>query len=60
MTDDELTLAAIKGVISDLPPELREQCDAMIDHLHRMIEDAGDPVGPLAIALIGAEMQLKL
>jgi len=59
MTEDELTVLAIKGMISDLPPASREQCEAMADHLRRMINDAGDVIGPLAIALVGAELQVQ-
>jgi hypothetical protein len=56
VTEEEMTLLAIKGLISDLAPEQREQCEAMAEHLRRMIEDAGD-VGTLAFALVGAELQ---
>lgn len=56
MTEEQLTLLAIQGMISKLPTAQREQCEAMIEHLHRMVADAGDVVGPMAIALIGAEM----
>lgn len=58
MTDEEQqTILMIKGAISELPPAHREQCEAMAEHLRRMVNDAGDVVGPLAIALIGAELQ---
>jgi hypothetical protein len=59
MTEEELTVLAIKGAITELPPAEREQCEAMVEHLRRMVADAGSPVGTLAIALIGAELQLE-
>lgn len=55
---DRQTILAIKGVISELPPEMREQCYALVEHMRRMVEDAG-AVGPLAVALIGAELQAQ-
>ena len=58
MTEEELTILASKGAISELPPASREQCEAMIEHLRRMVADAGIAVGGLAVALIGAEMQM--
>lgn len=57
MTEEEQTILMIKGAISDLPLAQREQCEAMVEHLHRMIADAGIVVGGMAIALVGAEMQ---
>jgi len=57
MTDEQLTVLAIKGAIAELPPDLREQCNAMVEHLRRMVTDAGDVIGPLAVALVGAELQ---
>jgi hypothetical protein len=55
-TEEQETILMIKGAISELPPAQREQCEAMVEHLRRMVKDA-EPVGGLAIALIGAEMQ---
>jgi hypothetical protein len=57
MTDEEQTVLLIKGAIAELPAAEREQCESMVEHLRRMIADAGSPVGTLAIALIGAELQ---
>lgn len=58
MTEEEQTVLMIKGAIADLPPAQREQCEAMVEHLRRMVKDA-EPVGGFAIALIGAEMQIQ-
>lgn len=57
MTPEQETVLLIKGAISELPPSHQEACLELAEHLRRMIREAGDPVGPLAIALIGAEMQ---
>ncbi len=58
MTEDEQTVLMIKGAISELPVASREQCEELAGHIRRMVDEAGDVVGPLAVALIGAEMQL--
>lgn len=56
MTDEEQqTILMVKGAISELPPALREQCESMVEHLRRMVKDA-EPIGGLAIALVGAEL----
>lgn len=57
MTDDELTLAAIKGVIFDLPESERKLCETTIAELREII-NRNPTFGTLAIALLGAEMQL--
>jgi hypothetical protein len=59
MSQEEQTVWIIKGAISELPPELREACEELADHFRRQIEVAGSPVGPMAIALVGAELQAK-
>lgn len=59
MTEEEQTVLMIKGMIASLPPASREQCEAMVEHLRRMVSDAGDVVGPLSIALVGAELDAQ-
>lgn len=58
MTAEEETVLMIKGVISQLPQVDREACEELADHFRLQMLTAGDPVGSLALALVGAEMQL--
>ena len=59
MTTERETLLLIKGAISELPAAQREACNELIDHINRVILVAGEPVGSLALAFVGAEKQLK-
>lgn len=59
MTTEEQTVLLIKGMISDLPAVQQEACNELADHLRSQIERAGSPVGPLAMALVGAKMQAE-
>lgn len=56
LTEDEITVLAIKGAISELPPELEDACNEFAEHIRRMVKAAGSPVGELAVALVGAEL----
>lgn len=58
MSEYEQTVLMLKGLISELPPVQREACEELADHLRLQIETAGEPVGLLAISLVGAELQL--
>ena len=57
MTNEDQTVLMIKGLIAELPPAEREQCEELVHHINLMIKNAGQPVGTLALALVGAEMQ---
>ncbi len=59
MTPDEETLLMIRGAIASLPAAQVEACNELAEHMRRMIACAGEPVGTLAMALVGAEMQQK-
>lgn len=63
MTEEQLTVLAIKGMITELPPATREQAEAMAEHFRRMIRDAGTDagvrVGQVALALVGAELDAE-
>lgn len=48
----------IKGLISGLPAAEQEACNELAEHMRRQIKSAGEPVGTLAMALVGAEAQL--
>lgn len=57
MDPDKETVLVIKGAISELPAGQREACLELAEHLRAQIKVAGVPVGPMAFALVGAEMQ---
>lgn len=57
MTAEQQTILMIKGLITELPADQAEACHEVAQHLRRVIESAGEPVGTLALALIGAEAQ---
>lgn len=59
MTIEEQTLLIVKGVISELPAVQQEACNELAHHICVQIERAGSPVGPLAMALVGAKMQVE-
>ena len=59
MTDEEQTVLLIKGTISELPATEAEACLELADFLRQAVAKAGMPVGPMAIALVGAQMQLE-
>lgn len=58
MTPDEQTLLMIKGAISDLPAAQREACNELAEFIRYNLKNAGEPVGTLALALVGAEAQI--
>lgn len=57
MTQEQLNILIIKGSISELPTAQREACNELAEHMRRLIKQAGVPVGPYALALVGAEEQ---
>jgi hypothetical protein len=59
MTQDQQTILIIKGAISELPAEQAEACNELADHIRRVCKVAGEPVGTMALALVGAEMQSR-
>jgi hypothetical protein len=59
MTSEEQTVLLIRGMISQLPAAEREACEELVDHMKRAAKMAGEPVGTLAVALLGAEMQAE-
>jgi len=59
MTSEQETVYMIRGMITELPADQQEACNEVADHLRRVIESAGEPAGTLALALVGAEMQIK-
>lgn len=59
MTQSEQTILMIKGMISGLPAAEQEACNELAEHMRRQLSAAGDVVGTLALALVGAESQAK-
>jgi hypothetical protein len=59
MNHEQEIVYTIKGVIASLSPVEQEVCNELVEHMRRQIEAAGEPVGTLALALVGAEAQLK-
>jgi len=59
MTSEQEIVYIIKGAIGHLPAVEREACNELVEYMRRQIEAAGEPVGTLALALLGAEAQLK-
>lgn len=58
MTQEEQTVLMIKGLISELPAAQAEAVKELAEHIRQSCKVAGDPVGQLALSLVGAEMQL--
>lgn len=58
MTQEEQTLLVIKGAIASLGAAEEEACKELADHIERVVKQAGEPVGTLAMALVGAKMQV--
>ena len=54
-----LEILIIKGVISDLPAAQAEACNELADHIRRAVVTAGEPVGTIALMLVGAEIMAK-
>lgn len=59
MSNDELTKLAIQGFIAGLPKDDREQVEKCISEIRDVLATYKPEWRNLAIALIGAEMQLE-
>jgi hypothetical protein len=57
MNQDQQTILLIKGAIASLSAAEQEACHELADFLRMNIKRAGEPVGTLALALVGAEAQ---
>lgn len=56
MDPDRETILLIKGAIAELPEDQRARCDEIANQIRQL---SAEPVGMLALALVGAEMQAK-
>lgn len=56
---DKETIKAIQNVIYSMPAAQCEACNELAEHIRRVIKSAGEPIGTLALALVGAEAQSK-
>lgn len=59
MTQEQETVLLLKGAISELPVAQSEACKELAEHIRRACKMAGEPVGTLALALVGAEAQAR-
>lgn len=60
MNEDELLIMEIKSTIATMSAEQQEQLELLASHIRTMVANAGYPVGPLTIALLGAEMSVSI
>ena len=58
MTQEELSLQAIKNVIDKLPAAQKEACHEMIAHIKHYSIKAGELASIFAITYLEAEMQV--
>ena len=59
MTPEQETILLIKGAISELPSGQSEACLELYEHIKMLVKQAGSPVGQMAVALVGAELQAE-
>ncbi len=59
MTTEQETVLLIKGAISELPHAQNEACEELAEHIRTICKMAGEPVGTLALALVGAEASAR-
>lgn len=60
MTEEQQTILLIKGAITELPAAQAEACNELAEHIRQACKAAGEPVGTLALALVGAEAQARV
>ena len=56
MTAEQETLSEIQTAIKGLSPESQEAIQEMAEHFRRIIKQAPDGEGQMALALVGAEL----
>lgn len=56
LTPDEMTLYALKGVLSELPASDQAAVDKCMTKMRQAMAEAGEPAGLMALGLLGAEM----
>jgi hypothetical protein len=57
MNTNQETILLIKRAISELPTAQTEACQELAEHFRMLVKTSGEPVGTLAFALVGAELQ---
>lgn len=60
MSKDQETTLLIRGLITQLPAEQQVAVQELATHIRTQIQAAGEPVGTITMALLGAEMQEKV
>lgn len=58
MTNEEMGLLAIKGMISELSAAEQEVCEELAEFIRMNVKRAGK-VGIIALCLVGAEKQVE-
>lgn len=59
MSPEQETVYQFKGIISELSPGRQAKTMELVNTIRRLMVEAGDVEGTLAIGLIGAELQLE-
>ena len=59
MKQEQEAVLLIKGLIAEMPADQAEACNELAEHIRQACKVAGDPVGIIALSLVGAEAQLK-
>ena len=57
MTPEQETVLLIKGAITELPVEQAKAVEVLAETFRKAINDAEQPIGLMALALVGAEAQ---
>jgi hypothetical protein len=56
---DKQNIKAVQDAIYSLPAAQCEACNELAEHIRSLIKSAGEPVGTLALALVGVEAQSR-
>lgn len=56
LNPDEVTLYALKGVLSEMPQSEQSLVDKCMTDIRKAMAEAGEPAGLMALGLIAAEM----
>ena len=56
VSPDEMTLYALKGVLSEMPQSEQSLVDKCMTDIRKAMAEAGEPAGLMALGLVGAEM----
>lgn len=60
LIDAKRQLRVLTKAAKGLPAAQAEACAELIDYLHTTVKSAGNPVGTLALMVVGAELNVAL